>query len=233
MLPQVESLLIVQNRDQKIDALKKELERIPLDQAQAKEKLSNDSQAVADAKTALQHNEVAIKNVEADIATRKDTIVKLRNQQFETKKNEDYTKFASEIIRYGEIIDDFETKELEFMEASDKLKANLAKANEALAVTQKEVDQDLVALASKAVENKKHLTDLESDRDSLIANIEESILALYNRLRVSKGSDAVAPIKGMQCTGCHMKITASTSVKVNSQKEIAQCENCGRILYPA
>jgi len=232
MLPQVESLLIVQNRDQKIDAVKKDLDRIPLEKTAAEQKLSSDTQSVADAKTALQHNEVAIKNVEADIATRRTTITKLRTQQFETKKNEEYAKFAQEIIRYGEMVDELETQELELMEVSDDLKSKLASANEALATTQKEVDQDIASLEIKGKENQKRLQELEADRDSLTADIDDNLMALYNRLRVSKGNDPVVPLKGSQCSGCHMKVTASTSVKVNSEKEITQCENCGRILYP-
>ena len=47
-------MLVVQNRDQKIDALRKELELIPREKARAEEKLSNDTQAVATAKAALQ-----------------------------------------------------------------------------------------------------------------------------------------------------------------------------------
>ena len=52
MLPEVESLLIVQDRDQKIQALRKELAKIPRDKAHAEEKLSSDKKAVADAKLA-------------------------------------------------------------------------------------------------------------------------------------------------------------------------------------
>ena len=34
-----------------------------------------------------------------------------------------------------------------------------------------------------------------------------------------------------RCGGCHMKLVASTVIKVQGGKEIAQCEDCGRILY--
>ncbi|MFC4990654.1 hypothetical protein [Rubritalea tangerina] len=52
MLPEVESLLIVQNRDQKINTVQQNLAKIPRDKARAEDKLSKDKKAVADAKTA-------------------------------------------------------------------------------------------------------------------------------------------------------------------------------------
>ena len=89
MRDDVQQLLSLQKIDQTIQSLNKELVKIPQQQEAAKERLANDTAAVAAAKKAYQENEVAIKNVELDIGTRKDTVTKLQNQQFETKKNEE------------------------------------------------------------------------------------------------------------------------------------------------
>ena len=42
---------------------------------------------------------------------------------------------------------------------------------------------------------------------------------------------ALAPMHEGKCGGCHMKLIASTVVAVQSAREMARCENCGRILY--
>ncbi|MFC5051190.1 zinc ribbon domain-containing protein [Rubritalea spongiae] len=231
MLPEVESLLIVQDRDQKIQALRQDLAKIPRDKTRAEEKLSSDKQAVADAKKAAQENEVAIKNLELDIATRRDTIGKLKVQQFETKKNDEYTALGQEVIRYGEMIDELETQELELMEKADTLKATHAKTVSALAETQKIVDQDIADLDERATQSQQRLDELLAERVQLVQKVDDSLIALYDRLLKSKGNDPVAPLKGSQCGGCHMKVTASTVVSVQAEASVAQCENCGRILY--
>lgn len=231
MLPEVESLLVVQNRDQKIQALQQELAKIPRDKARAEDKLSSDKQAVADAKKAVQDNEVAIKNIELDAATRRDTISKLKVQQFETKKNDEYTALGEEVIRYGEMIDELETQELELMEKADELKSAHADAVSALGETQKVVDQDISALEEKGKQSQARLEELQAERALLVQKVDDSLVALYDRLLKSKGNDPVAPLKGSQCGGCHMKVTASTVVNVQAEKAVAQCENCGRILY--
>ena len=231
MLPEVESLLVVQDRDQKIQSQRSELNRIPRDKAQAEEKLSNDKQAVADAKQAFQENQVTIKNTELDIATRRDTIGKLKTQQFETKKNEEFTSIGKDIERYDDMIDELETQELELMEQADELKASHANAVSALEVTQKEVDQDIADLEVKGQQCQARLDELLAERAELIGKVEPKLIALYDRLLKSKGNDPVAPLKGSQCGGCHMKVTPSTVVNVQAEKAPAQCENCGRILY--
>ncbi|MGJ8672157.1 zinc ribbon domain-containing protein [Rubritalea sp.] len=231
MLPEVESLLIVQDRDQKINALQQELAKIPRDKARAEEKLSSDKQAVANAKKAAQENEVAIKNLELDIATRRNTISRLKVQQFETKKNEEYTKLGEEGIRYEEMVDELETQELELMEKADALKATHAKTVSALGETQKIVDQDIIDLEAKGTQSQQRLDELLAERAELVQKVDEGLIALYDRLLKSKGHDPVSPLKGSQCGGCHMKVTASTVVNVQAENAVAQCENCGRILY--
>ena len=42
---------------------------------------------------------------------------------------------------------------------------------------------------------------------------------------------AIAPMHEGKCGGCHIKLIASTIVAVQSGKELARCENYGRILY--
>jgi len=123
MLAEIESLLVLQDRDQRILRLEEDMKRIPENKERAKERLANDLAAVANAKKAVQDNEVAIKNVELDIGTRKSTLDRLKVQQYETKKNDEFTALGNEIVRYNDEVDQFETTELELMETADELRA--------------------------------------------------------------------------------------------------------------
>ena len=57
------------------------------------------------------------------------------------------------------------------------------------------------------------------------------MLDRFNRLFASKGDAAVVALEHEFCTGCHMKVTTATSVRVKGGLEIVSCEQCGRILY--
>ena len=76
MPPDIVGLLTLQERDLRLQELRKELERIPREQDLARDRLAANQQAVDEAKAAVQENEVAIKTVELDVGTRKESIAR-------------------------------------------------------------------------------------------------------------------------------------------------------------
>ena len=128
MPPDIVGLLTLQERDQRLQELRKQLERIPREQDLARERLAAHQQAVDDAKAVLQENEITIKGVELDVGTRKESIARLKQQQFETRKNEEYRALGVKASHYSDEIDGLETRELELMERGDQLRSTLAEA---------------------------------------------------------------------------------------------------------
>ena len=233
MLDEVRALLVLQDRDRRLLSLQKDLEKLPQDEARAKTKLAGDEAAVKAAHDAIIDCELRLKRLELDAGTRKTTIQRLKIQQFETRKNEEYQALGHEITRYEKEVDDLETRELEIMEELDTHKAALKSAEAALAKTRALVDEDLASIASRRERIGHEIRDTETERTALIAQVPESLMPLYQRLMKTKAGLAVAPVQDGKCGGCHMKLIASTVVAVQSAKEIARCEDCGRILYAA
>lgn len=231
MLDEIRSLLILQDRDRRLLALTKDLEKLPLDEARAKTKLAGDQQAVADAKAAVNQQEIKLKNLELDAGTRKTTIGRLKTQQFETRKNDEYQAIANEIIRYEKELDGLETRELEMMEEIDRLRSLLKQAEAGLAHTQTLVNEDLASIKERFERMQAQRAEITQERETLIKNIPETFLPLYERLMKSKNGLALARMHEGKCEGCHMKLIPSTVVAVQNSKEIARCEDCGRILY--
>ena len=89
MLEEIENLLVIQDRDQKVKDLDSELQRMPIEKDQASLRLTKVKESVSNVEGSIMENEVAMKNFELDIDTRKDSIAKLKVQQFETRKNEE------------------------------------------------------------------------------------------------------------------------------------------------
>jgi len=232
MREDVKDLLSLQETDQTVQRLKADLIRIPQLQKAAKERLANDTAALAAAKLAYQENEVAIKNIELDIGTRRNSIERLQTQQFETKKNDEYTKLGVEVIRYTAQVDNLETRELELMELADGYRANIASAKAALAQTQAFVDEEIAKLETRLNERKQELTDAEALRTGKTKIIEEDLLATYIRLFNKRKGDAIMHVTGdKSCTSCHIQVTPATYANAQSGAEIAHCDNCGAILF--
>lgn len=231
MQDEVRALLILQDRDRRLLALAKDLEKLPQDEARAKTKLAGDEAAVTKAHQALLDCELRVKKIELDAETRRTTIKRLKNQQFETRKNEEFVALGHEIVRYEKELDEFETRELEAMDEVDSFRAALKAAEAAREKTRTLVAEDLQSLAQRQQRMEAEKIEVSAEREDLVKNVPESVLPLYNRLMKSKAGLAVAPLRDGKCEGCHMKLIASTIMKVQTAKEIAQCEDCGRILY--
>ncbi len=231
MLPQLTQLLQLQERDQLISQLKKDLKDVPKLKAAAETKLAGDQAAVAKAKEGVQGIEVKIKEVELDVQTRETTIKRLQDQQFETRKNDEFKALGHEIERYQAEVSDLETKELEFMELLDAAKAALGEANVRLKECEGRVAADIQVLSDRSTAVEARLKETEAERVGLAAPIGPEELALYDRLFKKKGDSAVVPLKNGACGGCHMKNVMSTIQQLRQDERLIQCENCGRILY--
>lgn len=232
MREDIQQLVRIQDLDQKIATLEKDLERIPKEQALAHERLANDEASLANAKSAYQQNEIATKNLDLDRQTRKTTIEKLKVQQFETKKNDEYDKLGAEVKRYEEMVDDLETQELELMEKSDECQATIADAKASLAKTQGIVDEEIAVLDQRAEANRTEISSLKETRTEEVTKVEEDLLNEYDRLFKKREGKAVCKLTPERtCTSCNVSVTPGTFADARSGETIAECDNCGAILY--
>ena len=216
MLPEIEQLLILQDRDQKITKLNSDIERLPLEEQQAKQRLKSVIESVNTAESESKGNEVEISKIELDIDTRKDSITKLKNQQLETKKNEEFAAMEHSITNYQDEISKLEDSQLELMEKGEELNTSLEEANDIHTKEQKVVDAELAIIKERKIQFSKKIEELKSDREKIASNIDNDLLDQYNRIFKSKKGVAVSELVNDICSGCHMKVTPTTAGMVLS-----------------
>ena len=231
MLSSIAKLLQVQERDQRLRNLQRDLKDVPALQARAKLQLADDQAAVESALGGTREVEVKIKNVQLDIQTRQNTIKRLIDQQFETRKNDEFQALGNEVKRYEAEVHGMEDKEIDQMEILESAKAVLKDAQAKLAVTQGNVNEELRQLEERAKNLQARIAELKAERITLIAPLDPDTLNIYDRLMKSKGNAAIVPAVGGVCGGCHMKLVGATLNSLNADDAIVHCEQCGRILY--
>lgn len=231
MLPELETLLVIQDRDQKILELKKDLINLPKMEDHARSRLRGDEAAAQKVKEQLLQVEVDMKKLELDIGIRESTIARLKRQQYETRKNEEFQALGHEVVRYQEEVTKLEDAELILMERAEVLRKSLRNAEAALAKTQGLVDEELRQLALRSERANEEIRELEAAREPFIGRVDASLYNIYERLMRSKGGNALVALIGGQCKGCHMKVTTATVVKAKAEKELTHCDHCGRMIY--
>jgi predicted nucleic acid-binding Zn-ribbon protein len=231
MLPEITKLIQLQERDQRIRLLQKELKDIPKHEAAAKAQLAGDLASVEAATFKGKEIEVKIKSVELDIQTRQNSIKRLHDQQFETRKNDEFQALGVEIQRYENDVRSLEDKELEFMEELETAKLVLKDAQAKLAQTQSRVNGELNVLTERFAGVRARLAEEEAERKTQAAPIDSTVMDLYTRLFSKKPDAAVVPCSHGICGGCHMKVIMGTIQQLRADEVVTQCESCGRILY--
>jgi uncharacterized protein len=230
---ELEQLLILQDRQQKIRQIQAEIRTMPQQRQSLEAQQAASAAAVAALKHKVQHLEMDRKKLELDAGTRQESINRLKTQQYETRKNDEFRAMGNEIERYEKEIGSIEDQELELMDQSDKARVELAEEEKKASSVRDSIARQMADLDEKGKTLETRLNALTAERAEISAKVEEDLLSRFERLFASKGDAAIVGLEHEVCTGCHMKVTTQTAHRVKNGKEIVSCEQCGRILYAA
>ena len=233
MYPELEQLLVLQDRQQKIKQIETEIETVPLQRKSLEAQLAASVAGVEALKQKNRKVEMDRKKLELDVGTRAETIARLKTQQYQTRKNDEFQAIGHEIERYENEISKIEDEELELMVEADTIKGDLAEEEKKAGAVRESIARQTKDLEAKSTTLQSQLEELSKERAEIAAKIDEDLLSRFERLFKSKGDAVVVALDHEVCTGCHMKVTTQTAHRVKAGKEIVSCENCGRILYDA
>ena len=181
-------------------------------------------------KLRIKQIESARKDLELEVEAKKQMIVRYANQQFQTRKNEEYRALAHEIDTARRIFQ-IENREIELMEQAEAGQKEVLRATQAVKEARELVDEQVGQLGEREENLKKELAELETNREELASTVDEDARSRYERLVRSKGENVVVGVQHGVCGGCHMKLPPQLLVTCQAEKELVCCSNCGRILY--
>lgn len=230
MLPEIKSLLILQDRDKKVRALRSELKNVPIERSALEKRLSDARQSAGDAKTRQRSAEVEQARLETEIKSRREQINKYEAQKLQTRKNEEFQALNHSIDHVKREISGIEDRQIELMETLERLKPEVASSEKAAAEAAALVQRQLSDLETKNKNLQAQLAEFESSREAYTKDLDPDLLDSYKRLFTTK-TEAVVALNHEVCSGCHMKVTTSTAAATKAAKSIVHCEQCNRILY--
>jgi uncharacterized protein len=231
MLPILEKLLVLQDRDRRIAQLKAERTRIPEQITVAEERLKAESTQLDSLRDQAKHIEAERKKLEIDAESKRAQIAKYRTQLSQIKSNTEYQALLKEIAKVEEEIDEIETHELEVMEKGDQLQPAVKTEQVALKEVASKVETERADLQKRVAMIEQELEQLQAERQKLTQEVDTGALNRYERLMRSKNDFAIVPIRNGNCGGCHLHIPPQLVHNAKHGTELTSCDYCGRILY--
>ena len=227
----IEKLLILQDRDRQILHVRNELSRIDPERQMLQARATGAQAGLEAAKLRVKHLESDRKKLELEVESKKQLIEKYANQQFQTKKNDEYRALAHEIDNCKQAIVKLDDQQIELMEKAEQAQKEVQAASHAAGEAKKLVDGQVADLGLREQNFNKELAELVSNREQLLQAVDDVARSRYERLLKNKGATVVVGVQHGVCGGCHMKLPAQILVSTQAHQELVTCINCGRILY--
>ncbi len=117
------------------------------------------------------------------------------------------------------------------MESLERVAANLAEEEAALAELETDVAALIDAPRAEASELSQGLDGAKAEREELAQKIDGSLRGKYEKIFDRRGGTAVVEAKKGICTGCRMSLPPQLFNELQRYKEVRQCPSCHRIIF--
>jgi predicted nucleic acid-binding Zn-ribbon protein len=129
-------------------------------------------------------------------------------------------------------IAELEDRELEIMEASEPLDAELGAAqSERVALEERARNlREAIVLSESSLD--AELAAQVAERDEVASRVPQELLARYEQLRKKLGGTGAARLIGGSCGGCHLALPSMEVDRIRKAPPdaVITCDQCGRIL---
>lgn len=125
-----------------------------------------------------------------------------------------------------------EDVELEVMERAEEVRGRLDAASAQEPEAQAEVDRLTAELAQARAGLDEQEREVSAPREGIAAEIDDPLLALYDRVRAQSGGLGAAPLRARRCGGCQLELNPVDLNRIAGapEDEVIRCEECARIL---
>jgi hypothetical protein len=222
----------LQQVDRQIDRARSQLDMI-------RQTLENDAELreslnqVETAQNDHRHARHDLTNTEAEVEAQKIKIEHAESSLYggrvqNPKELQDLQKDVASLKKH---LVTLEERELEAMVKAESTENALQSAKTKLELIQARLGNEHKKLIADQTTFTMELERLAEEREATLAPIESNLLQTYESLRQQKRGIAVAEISDNICASCGTTLNAALQQNARSQKQLAYCPSCGRILY--
>jgi uncharacterized protein len=188
--------------------------------------------------TRLEHFDAEIKDIQANIASKKIEIEESRvkidrykEQQENVRNNREFDNLSKEIEYQSLEIELSEKRIREFTASKESKTAEQKITIDRLSERKLDLEQKKGELNEIIAETKQEEERLREHAKEIELLIEPRLLTAFKRIRKNaRNGLAVVYVQRDSCGGCFNKIPAQRQLDIRLRKKIIVCEYCGRIL---
>ncbi len=228
---QLRKLVEIQAMDVEIYAMKVELRERPAAVEALRVEFEGKKSKLKQYEDKLKVIQVAQKDLDNDLKTKEEAIIKADQGLSLLKTNKEY---QARLLEIENLKADKSVVEEKILMGFDELEAarKLVEAERAVVA---QYEKDFLAKKKTVEDEVTVMTDQvnvkNSQRSRVTPDVRPDILSRYDRIVQNKHGLAISAIKDMNCTGCHMHVTDHLVNQIRKYDQLVTCDSCARILY--
>ena len=232
MKAELQELVALQNLDNTIRRLQRELEAIPQRRAEVENEFDQrafEIRALENSRDEARHTR---SRVETEVGEQKTRVERAERNLMSSKKPEEYTAAIREADAARKQISALETQVLEQMEIYEKAENSLKERADEISSLNTDREARLKIFDDAARAQSEQLQASIAERERVFNALPKQLSAQYKRIsaRIRNGV-AVAEARNGSCSACFMALRPQAMSQVRRGEEIITCDNCNRILY--
>ncbi len=230
MLPDLNLVIHLQDIDNRLANLSREISALPKHIAEIEKKLGSHERKLEADRAALAANQKERKTCESDIHEQEQKISKLKDQMLLAKTNEQYRAFQNEIEFSQKEIQAAEDRILALMSESEPLDKNVKAAEVAFKAEKAQVASESQVARERTAANEKASKELKKERAGIVASITPMVYKRYERARTARRGIGIAEVVTGRCGVCNIALRPQYFQELRRGDQVMICETCHRIL---
>jgi len=170
------------------------------------------------------------RQTEGQIKLEEEKLKKYQNQLYDVTTNREYDAITQEIENEKNLIENLETKILEYITIEEETEKSLAELKNERDTLLNELSEKKKELDEVLKSSEKEELKLKHEREKIVVRLKKPLLNQYLKIKNAKNGLAVVPVTRNACGGCFKSIPPQKIVEIRKRDRIIFCEICGRIL---
>jgi predicted nucleic acid-binding Zn-ribbon protein len=234
--PDLDALLVLQDRDTSIDRLVHRRETLPerTQLVEARAKTAAIGERLTEAQGRQGEAAAIVGGHERDLAATESRIKEVNDRLYSgaVSASRELQAMSEEVKHLEARKSDLETAVLEGIEVLEPLDAEVGGLEAERAAQQAEIARLESAIAAAEAAIDQELAAERAARPAEEAAVPEPLRKTYDQLRKRLGGVGAARLQHGSCSGCHLTLSATELDQLKRQPDdaVVYCEQCGRIL---
>ncbi|MGD9279693.1 MAG: C4-type zinc ribbon domain-containing protein [Desulfobacterales bacterium] len=229
---QILSLVNLQRIEIEISSIKTKIGNVDQRLGKLDESLRDFKQVIDDQESVIDELNHKYRSYETDVRMNLDGIKKSEAKLSSVKTNKEYQALLKEIDDLKEKNSNLEDVMIEFLDriedAENTLNAKMTEYSE----LQARLNNEKETIQEETETGKRQLENLDVELNSVVAEIDAGLLAIYNKTKSLQGNGiAIVAVKDAICQGCNMNIPPQMYNELQRGDSLKKCPICDRIIY--